>query len=41
MQLDEVNGKAWLFLGGDASHPQAKEIYMLLEALPDRIKSAG
>ncbi|CAK9151154.1 unnamed protein product [Ilex paraguariensis] len=37
----EINGKAHLFLGGDLSHPQAKEIYMLLEALPEKIKSAG
>jgi pentatricopeptide repeat protein len=37
----EVNGKAHLFLGGDASHPQAREIYMLLEALPEKIKAAG
>ncbi|GAV61137.1 PPR domain-containing protein/PPR_2 domain-containing protein/PPR_3 domain-containing protein/DYW_deaminase domain-containing protein [Cephalotus follicularis] len=37
----EVNGKAHLFRGGDRSHPQAKEIYMLLEALPEKIKAAG
>ncbi|KAF8408559.1 hypothetical protein HHK36_004622 [Tetracentron sinense] len=37
----EINGKAHLFLGGDTSHPQAKEIYMLLEALPKKIKVAG
>ncbi|XP_042477790.1 pentatricopeptide repeat-containing protein ELI1, chloroplastic-like [Macadamia integrifolia] len=37
----EINGKAHLFLGGDASHPQAKEIYILLEALPKQIKAAG
>ncbi|XP_056163220.1 pentatricopeptide repeat-containing protein At3g62890-like [Syzygium oleosum] len=37
----EVNGKAHLFLGGDTSHPQAKEIYMLLEDLPSKIKAAG
>ncbi|KAK9265428.1 hypothetical protein L1049_003553 [Liquidambar formosana] len=37
----EINGKAHLFLGGDTSHPQAKEIYMLLEALPEKIKAAG
>ncbi|KAA8536539.1 hypothetical protein F0562_029017 [Nyssa sinensis] len=37
----EVNGKAHLFLGGDTSHPRAKEIYMLLEGLPEKIKAAG
>ncbi|GLT35689.1 hypothetical protein SLA2020_101200 [Shorea laevis] len=37
----EVNGKSHLFLGGDKSHPQAKEIYKLLETLPDKIKAAG
>ncbi|OVA12914.1 Pentatricopeptide repeat [Macleaya cordata] len=37
----EINGKAHLFLGGDTSHPQVKEIYMLLEALPKKIKVAG
>ncbi|KAJ7946620.1 Pentatricopeptide repeat [Quillaja saponaria] len=37
----EVNGKAYLFLGGDTSHPQAREIYMFLEALPEKIKDAG
>ncbi|KAL2537026.1 putative pentatricopeptide repeat-containing protein [Forsythia ovata] len=37
----EINGKAHLFLGGDASHPQAKEIYKLLEELPEKIKAAG
>lgn len=37
----EVNGKAHMFLGGDTSHPQAKEIYMFLEALPEKMKAAG
>ncbi|XP_038996096.1 pentatricopeptide repeat-containing protein At3g62890-like [Hibiscus syriacus] len=37
----EINGKAHLFLGGDISHPQSKEIYNLLEALPEKIKAAG
>ncbi|KAM1230923.1 hypothetical protein ACFX13_041754 [Malus domestica] len=38
----EVNGKAHLFLGGDTSHPQAKEIYeFLLDELPKKIKAAG
>ena len=37
----EVNGKAHMFLGGDTSHPQAKEIYMFLEELPKKIKEAG
>ncbi|XAR49391.1 hypothetical protein NMG60_11032576 [Bertholletia excelsa] len=37
----EVNGKAHLFLGGDTSHPQSKEIYMLLDALPEKIKASG
>ncbi|CAK9184313.1 unnamed protein product [Ilex paraguariensis] len=37
----EINGKAHLFLGGDLSHPQAKEICALLEALPEKIKAAG
>ncbi|CAN1305321.1 Pentatricopeptide repeat-containing protein At3g46790, chloroplastic [Linum perenne] len=37
----EVNGKAHLFLGEDRSHPQSKEIYLLLETLAERIKAAG
>ncbi|KAL5560091.1 hypothetical protein UlMin_036302 [Ulmus minor] len=37
----EINGTAHLFLGGDNSHPQAKEIYIFLEALPEKIKEAG
>ncbi|POO00311.1 DYW domain containing protein [Trema orientale] len=37
----EVNGKAHMFLGGDTSHPQAKEIHVFLEALPEKIKEAG
>ncbi|XP_022985292.1 pentatricopeptide repeat-containing protein At3g62890-like [Cucurbita maxima] len=37
----EVNGKAHMFLGGDTSHPQTKEIYMFLEALPEKMKAAG
>ncbi|XP_058072283.1 pentatricopeptide repeat-containing protein At4g02750-like isoform X2 [Magnolia sinica] len=37
----EINGKGHVFLGGDKSHPQAREIYMLLEALPKQIKAAG
>jgi hypothetical protein len=37
----EVNGKSHLFLGGDTSHPQAKEIYVLLEELPKKMKAAG
>ncbi|XP_022763277.1 pentatricopeptide repeat-containing protein At3g62890-like [Durio zibethinus] len=37
----EINGKPHLFLSGDASHPQAKEIYNLMQALPEKIKAAG
>ncbi|KAF5178007.1 Pentatricopeptide repeat [Thalictrum thalictroides] len=37
----EINGKAHLFHGGDTYHPQAKEIYMLLEDLPKKIKAVG
>lgn len=37
----EVNGKVHLFLGGDTSHSQAKEIYMLLAPLPEKIKAVG
>ncbi|XP_063943772.1 putative pentatricopeptide repeat-containing protein At3g49142 isoform X2 [Daucus carota subsp. sativus] len=37
----ENNGKAHFFLGGDKSHVSAKEIYTLLEELPEKIKAAG
>lgn len=37
----EINGKSHLFMGADKSHPQAKEIYKFLEALPEKIKMAG
>lgn len=37
----EINGKAHLFLGGDTSHPLAKDIYTLLEELPEKIKAVG
>ncbi|PIN05931.1 hypothetical protein CDL12_21523 [Handroanthus impetiginosus] len=38
----EINGKAHLFHGGDtASHDQTKEIYLLLEELPGKMKAAG
>ncbi|XVF45250.1 hypothetical protein PTKIN_Ptkin02bG0190000 [Pterospermum kingtungense] len=37
----EISGKAHMFLGGDISHPQAKEIYNLLEVLLEKIKAAG
>ncbi|KAM6559621.1 hypothetical protein CsatA_028860 [Cannabis sativa] len=37
----EINGKAHMFLGGDTSHPQAKEIYMFLKELPEKIKGVG
>lgn len=37
----EVNGKSHLFLSGDTSHPQTKQIYMMLEELPEKIKEAG
>lgn len=37
----EINGEAHMFLGGDTSHSQAKEIYNLLEALQEKIKAAG
>lgn len=37
----EINGKAHVFLGGDKSHPQAREIYILLEDLPKKMKAAG
>ncbi|PKI53006.1 hypothetical protein CRG98_026586 [Punica granatum] len=37
----EIDGKAHLFLGGDTSHPQSREIYLFLEALPNKIKSQG
>ncbi|XXG86348.1 hypothetical protein AAC387_Pa11g1260 [Persea americana] len=37
----EINGKAHVFLGGDKSHSQAREIYILLEDLPKKMKAAG
>lgn len=37
----EVNGKAHSFIGGDFSHPQAHEIFIFLEALPDKMKGSG
>ncbi|KAI3445638.1 hypothetical protein Pfo_002303 [Paulownia fortunei] len=37
----EIKGKAHLFLGGDASHAQTKQIYLLLEELPEKMKAAG
>ncbi|CAI9766792.1 unnamed protein product [Fraxinus pennsylvanica] len=37
----EINGKAHLFLRGDTSHSQSKEIYRLLEELPEKIKATG
>ncbi|EYU26534.1 hypothetical protein MIMGU_mgv1a024701mg, partial [Erythranthe guttata] len=37
----EMNGKAHLFLGGDASHAQTREIYSFLEELPEKMKAAG
>ncbi|KAL5978747.1 hypothetical protein ACLOJK_029864 [Asimina triloba] len=37
----EIDGKAHLFHGGDKSHPQTREIYMLLEDFPIKIKAAG
>lgn len=37
----ENNGNAHFFLGGDKSHVLAKEIYTLLEELPEKIKAAG
>ncbi|CAI9103854.1 OLC1v1002427C1 [Oldenlandia corymbosa var. corymbosa] len=37
----EVNGKSHLFRGGDRSHLQAEQIYLLLKELPERIKAAG
>ncbi|KAK4476853.1 hypothetical protein RD792_016016 [Penstemon davidsonii] len=37
----EINGKAHLFLGGDASHEQTKKIYTLLEELPEKMRAAG
>ncbi|XP_068655198.1 pentatricopeptide repeat-containing protein At5g66520-like [Aristolochia californica] len=37
----EINGKSHVFYGGDMSHPQAREIYMLLDDLPKKIKEAG
>ncbi|MCL7047575.1 hypothetical protein MKW94_025550 [Papaver nudicaule] len=37
----EINGRLHSFLGGDTCHPQAKEIYMFLESLPEKIKAAG
>ncbi|KAI8024675.1 putative pentatricopeptide repeat-containing protein [Camellia lanceoleosa] len=37
----EINGKSHLFLGGDKSLPQSKEIRLLLEALPEKIKATG
>lgn len=37
----EINGNAHLFIGGDTAHPQAREIYKLLEELPEKIKTIG
>ncbi|XP_052192035.1 pentatricopeptide repeat-containing protein ELI1, chloroplastic-like [Diospyros lotus] len=37
----EINGKAHLFLGGDMSHLQSKEINLLLETLPEKMRAAG
>ncbi|KAH6827691.1 hypothetical protein C2S53_015775 [Perilla frutescens var. hirtella] len=37
----EIDGKAHLFLGGDASHPQTEQIYLLLEELPEKMKAVG
>ncbi|XP_028095934.1 pentatricopeptide repeat-containing protein At2g01510, mitochondrial-like [Camellia sinensis] len=37
----KINGKSHLFLGGDKSHPQSKEIRLLLEALPEKKKATG
>ncbi|XP_072963201.1 pentatricopeptide repeat-containing protein At5g66520-like [Typha angustifolia] len=37
----EINRKLHVFFGGDKAHPQATEIYLLLEDLPKKIKAAG
>lgn len=37
----EIDGMSHLFLGGDTSNPMSREIYGLLEALPEKIKAAG
>lgn len=37
----EINKKLHVFFGGDKSHPQANEIYMLLKDFPNKIKPAG
>ncbi|KAL6515158.1 hypothetical protein OROHE_018790 [Orobanche hederae] len=37
----EINGDAHLFLGGDVSHGQTEQIYLLLEELPEKMKAAG
>ncbi|CAA0841501.1 Putative pentatricopeptide repeat-containing protein [Striga hermonthica] len=37
----EIDGKAYLFLGGDVSHVQTNEIYLLLEELLEKMKAVG
>uniref|UniRef100_A0A7N0UEA0 DYW domain-containing protein n=1 Tax=Kalanchoe fedtschenkoi TaxID=63787 RepID=A0A7N0UEA0_KALFE len=37
----EVNETSTLFFSGDTSHPQIRQIYALLEELPEKIKNAG
>ncbi|KAJ0974673.1 hypothetical protein J5N97_016638 [Dioscorea zingiberensis] len=37
----EINGKTHAFFEGDKSHPQSREIYMLLEDLGRKMKAAG
>lgn len=37
----EIDGKSFLFLGGDAFHPQTEQIYLLLKELPEKMKAAG
>lgn len=37
----EIDGKSYLFLGGDALYPQTQQIYLLLKELPEKMKAAG
>ncbi|KAL6494514.1 hypothetical protein OROGR_031314 [Orobanche gracilis] len=37
----EINGDSHLFLSGDVSHGQTKQIYLFLEELPEKMKAAG
>ncbi|KAL3620858.1 hypothetical protein CASFOL_035770 [Castilleja foliolosa] len=37
----EINGKVHLFLGGDVSHVETRQIYSFLKELPEKMKAAG